>query len=141
MSDDSSRNTPMVRKTHPVWWVIAICLAVIAINLTLRDEPWMTPSWAQNVQSAGARGIFAFTGQLTPTTYGVFMVDVDAGNIWCYEYLTVGGIKKLRLVSARSFIFDRYLEDYNLDGPTPQDVKAMVEQQRAKGESDTGTKP
>lgn len=122
-------------RAHPVWWVVAISLAVIAVNLTIRrDNSNMVESaLAQSVHSAGARGIFAFTGQMTPTSYGVYMVDVDNGTIWSYELVTgAKGVKKLKLVAARSWIFDRYLEEYNLEELTPRDVEAMVEEQRSR---------
>jgi len=128
--------------THPAWWIIAISLAVIAFNMTFRSEEVLSPAIAQSVRSAGARGIFAFSGQLTPSTFGLYMVDVDAGTIWCYEYIMVGGVKRLRLVSARSWIFDRYLEEYNVDGLTPADVQNMVEQQRGKSaDQESSSKP
>ena len=115
-----------------VWWVIAVSLAVIALNLTFRDRPMGQPAFAQNLRSAGARGIFAFTGQLSPTAHGVFMVDVDAGTIWCYELVAVDGVKKLRLVAARSWIHDRHLEEYNVDLLSPSDVEDMVNERRAR---------
>ena len=47
---------------------------------------------------AGARGIFAFTGQIDQNRFGLFMMDVDSSNVWCYEYLP--GSRKLKLVAA-----------------------------------------
>ena len=115
-----------------VWWVIAVSLALIALNLTFREGAMGQPALAQNLRSAGARGIFAFTGQLSPTAHGVFMVDVDAGTIWCYELVAVEGVKKLRLVASRSWIHDRHLEEYNVDLLTPSDVEDMVNERRAR---------
>lgn len=122
-----------------VWWVIAASLALIALNLTFRDGVLGPPAFAQNLRSAGARGIFAFTGQLSATAHGVFMVDVDAGTIWCYELVLVDGVKKLRLVAARSWIHDRHLEEYNVDLLSPSDVEDMVNEQRAR--LNTGQSP
>ncbi|NOX57340.1 MAG: hypothetical protein GXP29_00585, partial [Planctomycetes bacterium] len=60
-----------------VWWVIAISLAVIAVSMVLRvDGGFDRAAFAQASRSAGAHGTFAFTGQLSKNTYGVFMVDV-----------------------------------------------------------------
>jgi hypothetical protein len=60
------------------------------------------------------------------------MVDVDTGTIWCYEYGAAAGTKrKLRLAAARSWRFDRYLEQFNIDEPTPDQVKSLVEAERA----------
>ncbi len=104
-------------------------LAVLAGRSLLRDESiGLPPAFAQTVASGGARGTFAFSGQLTRTTYGVFLVDVDAMTMWCYEY-TGGG--KLRLAAAREFTYDRYLRAFNNEDPLPEEVQQMVEQERA----------
>lgn len=122
------------RPIQAAHWILALSLAAIAINLTFRgNEPWPA-ALAQPVRSAGARGIFAFSGQLTPTSFGLFMVDVDEGTLWCYEYGGSGTTRKLRLVSARSWLFDRYLENFQCEGLSPKEVRDLVEGQRSVGD-------
>jgi hypothetical protein len=115
-----------------VWWLIGVSLAVIAVCLVLRTDVGQslpaTPAFGQSVGSAGAHGVFAFTGQLTKDSYGVFMVDIDTGVIWCYRY--VSGKNVLQLVAARDWRFDRYLEDFSTEPPTSF-VQEQVEAQRA----------
>jgi len=114
--------------SRAVWWLIAVSLAVIAVCMVLRVDGLVVPQAAAQVQAgAGARGVFAFPAQMTKTTYGVFMVDVDTGTIWCYEFT---GQRKLRLAAARSWRFDRYLENHNLEDVEPETVEKLVEQQR-----------
>lgn len=114
--------------SRAVWWLIAVSLAVIAVCMVLRVDGLVVPQAAAQVQAGGgARGVFAFPAQMTKTTYGVFMVDVDTGTIWCYEF--TGG-RKLRLAAARSWRFDRYLEDHNGEDISPTAVEKLVEQQR-----------
>ncbi len=104
-------------------------LAAIAVCMVLRlDQQVLPTADAQVVRSAGSRGIFAFNAQLCENTHGICMVDVDTMTLWCYEY--VCGTKKLRLVGNRSWMYDRYLENYNIDGPTPQEVQRLVDQER-----------
>jgi hypothetical protein len=113
-------------------WTIAVSLTVIATCLVLRlDSRGGSTALAQPVTHSGARGIFAFTGQLSKTSYGVFMVDVDTSTMWCYE---VDPDKPmLKFVAARSWKFDRYLEDFNVDPQTaPAVIEDMVEQQRQR---------
>jgi hypothetical protein len=55
------------------------------------------------------------------------MMDVDNHTIWCYEYLPA--TRKLKLVAARSFDYDRYLTDHENDEPTAQQVRELVERQ------------
>ena len=116
-------------RTSPVWWVIAVSLAVIAFQLTTRWGTISLPSvLAQPSTGAGAGGVFAFSGQLTKGSYGIFLVDVDAGTIWTYEY--VAAKRCLRLAAARSWRYDRYLEDYNTCDLPPKVVEQMVDEQR-----------
>jgi len=117
--------------------MLTVVLAVLATVLILErdDAIWLKSAQAQRVSGigqAGARGIYAFTGQLTAKTFGLFMMDVDAGTIWCYE-IDRGqhGEPQIKLVAARSWIYDRYLEEFNVAEPVPGAVRAMVEQQRS----------
>jgi hypothetical protein len=121
------------RSPHPVYWVIAVALVVIATVLVVRpagDTGLMMAdrAFAQAVSSGGARGIFAFSGQLSKNTYGVYMVDVDAMTTWVYEYLPQKGC--LRLAAARTWRYDRYLENHNLCDLPPDAVEQMIEDQR-----------
>lgn len=122
-----------------VLWVIAVLLAIIATVLVLRwDESALSKSaWAQSAVTGagpapGGRGIYAFAGQISSRSYGLFMLDVDSGTIWCYE-IARGTLDEphLKLVAARSWIFDRYLEEFNVAAPTPGEVRRLVEQQQA----------
>lgn len=140
MNDHRSHSYPVVAgppaARQTVLWVIAVLLAVIATALVLRlDESAMRrgAAWAQEAGGAGrvgARGISAFAGQITRNTFGIFMLDVDSGTIWCYELTgPAEGVKQLRLVAARSWIFDRYLEEFNVGDPTPAAVADLVDKQ------------
>ncbi|MFQ5413974.1 MAG: hypothetical protein ACE5E6_05900 [Phycisphaerae bacterium] len=125
----SARRRGRTSAPHPVFWVIAASLAVIAVSLAMR--PASGPSgaaFAQPVTMAGARGVFAFSGQLTKNTYGVYMVDMDDMTLWVYEYVPQKGC--LRLAAARTWRYDRYLEDFNGCDLPPDAVEQMVEQQR-----------
>lgn len=110
-------------------WIIAILLAVIATCLVTKS-PSINPiqtAFADG-QVAGARGIYAFIGPLDKNRTGLWMMDVDAGNVWVYEYMPV--TRRLRLAAARSFVYDRYLEDYNCESPTIDDIRLLLDRQR-----------
>ncbi len=115
---------------HPVFWVIAAALTVIATTLVVRSDgfPGGGVAWGQAVTGGGARGVFAFSGQLSKGVHGVYMVDVDAMTIWAYEYLPQKGC--LRLAAARTWRYDRYLENHNICDLPPGIVEQMVEEQR-----------
>lgn len=124
-----------------VWWVIAMLLAIIATALIDR---WDGVSLSRSVMAqqasaqaglppVGARGIYAFTGQLGAKEYGLFMMDVDSGTVWCYQMgRSRDGEFQLQLVAARSWIFDRFLEEFNVAKPTPNEVQMMVRVQRGR---------
>lgn len=141
LKSEPNPNLVVKPRSQAVWWVIAVSLAVIAMCMVLRiDGAGLPAALAQAPRQAGARGIFAFSGQLSEHSYGLYMVDVDAGTIWCYEYLH--GPKKLRLAAARSWLFDRYLENQDCQGPSPAEVERMVEEQRRqKLRRRTGSNP
>lgn len=115
---------------HPVFWVIAGALLVIATTMVVRPDGLSTAgiAFGDPVTSGGARGVFAFSGQLSKGTYGVYVVDVDAMTLWVYEYLQQKGC--LRLAGARTWRYDRYLENHNICDLPPEIVEQMVEEQR-----------
>ncbi|MFH1418908.1 MAG: hypothetical protein ABII12_11575 [Planctomycetota bacterium] len=123
---------PQQRQT--VLWIIAILLAIIATALVVgpRSPLGVQPTFG-DMPMGGTGGVFAFTGQLDRNRYGLFMVDVDSGNVWCYEYLPAS--RKLMLVAARSFKYDRYLDDYNNDEDTaPEVIRTFLEAERQRKE-------
>lgn len=124
----ATATVPAPQQRQTVLWIIAILLAIIATTLLVRsqDSLALTPAFADQPM-AGARGVFAFTGQLDKNRYGLFMMDVDSSNVWCYEYLP--STRKLKLVAARSFRFDRYLENYSCDEPSPEQIQEMLREQ------------
>ena len=65
---------------------------------------------------------------------------MDQGTIWCYEIDPAEGTRKLRLVAARSWVYDRYLQDFNCAPPDFRMVQQLVAQQRA-AETGANRKP
>ena len=54
-----------------MFWVIAVALVVIATTLVTRsDSRVVAPAFGQATSSAGLRGVFAFSGQLSKNSYG-----------------------------------------------------------------------
>lgn len=130
--NQSTKMTPQLRdrRIGTALWLIVVLLAVIATSLLMRPAggfSLLQRAYGES-QMAGARGIYAFIGPLDKNRTGLWMMDVDAGNVWVYEYLA--STRKLRLAAARSFVFDRYLEDWNCDEPTLEEVKLMLDRAR-----------
>jgi hypothetical protein len=124
---------------RPWLWMFSVLATILLTVWVMRadDARMIQSALAQTEQFGGgqvpaARSVYAFSGQLTSRTHGLFMVDVDAGTLWCYELERGENDElQLRLVAARSWIFDRYLEEYNVTKPIPSTVRMMVEQQRS----------
>ena len=120
-------------KTHTAQWIIAVLLAFIAGTLWSQGPRGGLPEAnAQNSPLMGARGVYAFTGQLDQNSFGLFMLDIEQGTIWCYELERDQGVRKLRLIAARSWVYDRYLHEFNCAKPTYSDMQKLVAEQRRK---------
>lgn len=115
---------------HPVYWVIAAALVAIAVQGWFRPAsvPFDAAAFAQMPTSGGGRGVFAFSGQLTKTSFGVYLVDVDTMTLWAYEYQPQKAC--MRLAAARTWRYDRYLENHNVCDLPPDAVEQMVDEQR-----------
>lgn len=120
----------MRRGSFVAQWTIAFLLGVIATLLLARGGSTDGgAAWAQNQPMVGARGIFAFTGQLDEQTYGLFMLDVDRQTVWVYAIDKVEGTRRLRLIAARTFVYDSGLKDFNCAAPDFRAVRDLVRQQ------------
>ncbi len=130
MTDPSLATLNARKRPHPVQWVIATALVIIAIKLVAAPSgPSLSNiAMAQPSGMVGARGVFAFPGQMAKGSYGLYMVDADTMTIWAYEYLPQKGC--LRLAASRTWRYDRYLENYNTCDLPPAMVEQMIDQQR-----------
>jgi hypothetical protein len=68
--------------------------------------------------------------QLGPNTWGLYLMDVEAGTICVYKANPENS--RFRLMAVRYFRNDRFLNDFNNDSPTPREVLKQVEQQRQR---------
>jgi hypothetical protein len=105
----------------------AVLLALIGRN----GGPSLLPAaWAQQTLQpiAGGAGLFLMPGQLSPSTWGCYVMDVDRQTLMVYQYQP--GERMLRLMSARDFSNDRQLRDFNTGDPSPRDVEAWVKKEK-----------
>ncbi len=121
-------------------WLAVVLLALIAGILLGRGGEGRQ-AVAQTPPLAGARGVYAFAGQIDRNTFGLFMLDIEQGTIWCYELETVDGVRKLRLVAGRSWLYDRYLRDFNCASPSYREVQDLVSLQRRQALSEQRREP
>lgn len=119
------------RGASPAMWLIAGLLGVIAVCLVIE----VGSSIASARQAGGVASgdsVLVVAGQITRDSYGLYLVDLESKSICVYQWL--GGPRKLRLMAARSYVFDRKLDEYNTE-PSPREIKELVEQARRLGKT------
>jgi hypothetical protein len=132
---------PPRRRINPALWLIAVgLLANAAILLTHGQTPdivldrtalaQVEAGMPNTGQLLGARGIYMMPAQLGPSAYGLYLLDVDSGTICVYQASPEKS--HFRLMAARSFKYDRFLEDLNNEHLTPKEVQKLVEDQRQR---------
>jgi len=66
--------------------------------------------------------------QLERDSYGLAMVDTVNQTLWIYELNSRGPAhNRLKLLAARSWQYDRLLQQYNTAEPKPAQVKKLLE--------------
>lgn len=116
------------RGISPGWLGVVLGGAALLI-VVLRDVP--READAQVAGLSGSRGVYAFAGQLDRTTFGVIMLDVDEGTIWCYDFPADDDERRsIRLFAARGFEYDRFLKNFNNRAPTSSEVRQLLAVQR-----------
>ncbi len=80
---------------------------------------------AQSPIAGGSSGLFVMPGQLSPNTWGCYLMDTDHQTLSVYQYSPSEPV--LRLVAARSFKYDRLLGNFNT-APPPHDMRDLSEQ-------------
>ncbi len=108
-------------------WLLVAALAVVAACLVV-DVGFAV---ARSADPAGSGKVLAVAGPLTSDTNGLFLVDLDNETILVYQYSS--GKNHLRFSAARTFAYDRQLEDYSTS-PSPEQIRRILE--RAEGVGD-----
>jgi hypothetical protein len=129
---------PLARHSKALWLIAFALLANAAILLTRGQAPDIAFDRAalaqatpvQPAQPLGARGIYMMPAQLGPMTFGLYLMDVDSGTICVYKALP--DTNHFRLMAARSFKYDRFLEDFNNETLTPKEVQKLVAAQQQR---------
>ena len=104
-------------------WLAVASLAAIAACLLIEVGLSASVTHAQ-VGSAGGEKIMAVAGQMTRDSYGLYLVDIENARICMYQWRPA--TRTLRLMAARSYIYDLKLEDYNSEPPL-HEVRQLVE--------------
>jgi len=138
---DASRAQASPRRNKALWLIgIGLCANALVMLYTHAFGPipefkLATPAFGQAAPSAGgqllgARGLYMAPAQLGPNSFGLYLMDVDSGTICVYKVSPDSS--RFKLMAARSYKYDRFLEDLNNDPLTPASVQKLVEAQRQR---------
>jgi hypothetical protein len=112
----------------------AILLLILGVLLGRSDSTPPVLSSAALAQAqpaiAGGAGVFIAPAQFSSNVWGVYLLDVDQQTICAYT--VSGSPPQLRLTAARNFRYDRKLGNYNIAGPSANEVKELLEKEQAE---------
>jgi hypothetical protein len=136
------------RRNNPIalaLWANAIALTIVGLAIFSRSSGSNSPrdtidvpnfpdfasrAMAQNqMPIGGGAGLFMVPAQFSSTTFGCYIMDVDAQTLSAYWYEPPS--HQLHLVASRNFRFDRRLGNYNTI-PAPMEIKALVDKEQAE---------
>ena len=80
------------------------------------------------MQAGSESGILVVPVQIERDSYGIAMIDTVGQNLWIYEINSRGPAhSRLKLLAARSWRYDKLLQQYNTAEPKPEQVKSLLE--------------
>ncbi|MCX5634505.1 MAG: hypothetical protein NTW55_01490 [Planctomycetota bacterium] len=118
----------MNSKTERKWLLPAVITGAVLCLIFMAGRFGPPAKAYAQLQASTDSGISAIPVQLTRDSYGLAMVDMASQTIWVYEIDNRSPAhNRLRLLAARSWKYDRMLENYNTADPKPEQVKMMLE--------------
>jgi hypothetical protein len=111
------------KETVPLWIGLAVAAIVLVGLLGGKMSLWA----GAELEAPAAVSVVPL--QLGRESYGIAMVDAKSETIWIYEINSrAPAHSRLKLVAARSWHYDKMLEEYNSAQPKPSEVKNIIEQ-------------
>lgn len=119
----------------------ALLLAGIFVVWIGRSETTiLSAAYAQQQPQpiAGGGGLFLMPGQLSPSTWGCYVMDVDRQTLLVYQYSP--GERMLRFMAGRDFSQDRRIRRYNTE-PSPDEIRNLADKEADMGRIIPPTEP
>ena len=110
-------------------WLLPAFIVLGMLCLFFVGSKLGSPADAQaELQTGTEGGILVIPVQIERDSYGLAMVDTVGQTVWIYELKSRGPARnRLRLLAARSWRYDRLLQQYNTDEPKPEQVRMLLE--------------
>jgi len=119
-----------MKSTHERYWLLpavvvlaSVCFFLIGVGL----EPINEADAIGYDRRTGER-LIAVPVQIARDSFGLAMVDTAGQTLWVYQFNNRGPAQnRLKLLAARSWKYDRLLEELNTAEPSPKQVKLLLE--------------
>jgi hypothetical protein len=112
-----------------IQWLLPVVIVVsLLVVLLLCGQSGLPAAVRAQPQSPENGQILVIPIQLERNSYGLAMVDTVSRTLWIYQLNSTGPAHtRLQLLAARSWQYDRQLQQYNTADPKPQQVKMLLE--------------
>jgi len=118
----------MPKRPHQAVLPLIIIISTIAAIILLSRHSGAIDDGGQNVENRQSSDIIAIPLQLRGGIDGIAIIDKSNYTICIYQYQGHRpDDERFVLLSARSFRYDRLLQDYNTAEPRPETVKQIIE--------------
>ena len=110
-------------------WLLPALIVLGALCLFFIGSKLSSSATAQaELQTGTDSGILVIPVQIERDSYGLAMVDTVGQTLWIYELNSRGPAhSRLKLLAARSWRYDKLLQQYNTAEPKPEQVKMLLE--------------
>ena len=110
-------------------WSLAVFIGLGIVAVFFAGTKFNSPPALQaHYQPGQDSQIMVVPVQLERDSYGIAMVDTVGQTIWIYQINNRGPVySRLKLLAARSWKYDKLLEQYNTAEPKPEQVKALLQ--------------
>ena len=118
----------MISGTERRWLLSAFIILGVLCIFFIGSKLGSPTSAQAELQTGTEGGILVIPVQIERDSYGLAMVDTVSQTLWIYEINSRGPAhSRLRLLAARSWRYDRLLQQYNTSEPKPEQVKMLLE--------------
>ena len=118
----------MVSETERRWLLSAFIVLGVLCLLFIGSKLSSSANAQAELQTDSESGILVVPIQIERDSYGLAMVDRVGQTLWVYELDNRGPAhNRLRLLAARSWRYDKLLQQYNTAEPKPEQVKILLE--------------
>jgi len=122
------REKIMVSGTERRWLIPALVVLGVLCLLVIGSKLGSPANAQAELQTSDDGQILVVPIQLERDSYGLAMVDTVGQTLWIYELNSRGPAhNRLKLLAARSWRYDKLLQQYNTAEPKPEQVKRLLE--------------